>query len=34
MIYRNRQESEDEDGSATLEKLKDSVAGFFESFGK
>jgi ADP-ribosylation factor GTPase-activating protein 2/3 len=34
MIYRNRQESEDDDGSATLEKLKDSVAGFFESFGK
>ena len=23
-----------DDGSATLEKLKDSVAGFFDSFGK
>lgn len=34
MMYGNRNSSEDEDGSATLEKLKDSVAGFFESFGK
>ena len=33
MVYgRAREDSEDGDGSATLQKLKESVAGFFENF--
>ena len=35
MMYgRGRAESDDDGSSATLEKLKDSVAGFFDSFNK
>ena len=34
MVYGRGGGGDEDDGSATLEKLKDSVAGFFDSFGK